>query len=97
MAKYILSPQAQASLKEIRAYTLKQFGKQQTMVYLKKLRNQMKALAIPPAMGKERPEIKVGYYCSFIGSHTIYYRLSDTHIDIIDVLHQSMEPMRHLT
>ena len=98
MAKYILSPQAQRNLKDIRAYTLKNFGKQQTTAYLKILQKHMKALAATPSKGKKRDEIKVGYCSSFIGSHTIYYRIvADSHIDIIDVLHQSMEPMRHLT
>ena len=97
MAKYILSPQAQRNLKDIRAYTLKNFGKQQTTAYLKILQKHMKALAATPSKGKKRDEIKTGYYSSFIGSHTISYRIAHTHIDIIDVLHQSMEPMRHLT
>lgn len=97
MAKYILSPQAQSSLQDIRDYTLKNFGKQQTTAYLKILQKHMKDLAATPTRGKERNEIKAGYYSSFIGSHTIYYRIADTHIDVIDELHQSMEPMRHLT
>jgi|TARA_B110000908_G_scaffold131051_1_gene154122 toxin ParE1/3/4 len=97
MAKYILSPQAQRNLKDIRAYTLKNFGKQQTRAYLKILQTHMKALAATPSKGKKRDEIKTDYYSSFIGSHTIYYRIAHTHIDIFDALHQSMEPMRHFT
>jgi toxin ParE1/3/4 len=96
MAKYILSPQAQGNLKDIRAYTLKNFGKQQTTAYLKILHKHTKDLAATPSKGKKRDEIKAGYYSSLIGSHTIYYRIADTHIEVIDVLHQSMEPMRHL-
>ena len=96
MPKYVLSPQAQASLKEIRSYSLENFGKRQTTLYLKKLRERMKDLAATPSKGKARDEIKVGYYSSFVGAHTIHYRVSDTHIDIIDVLHQHMEPTRHL-
>ncbi len=96
MSKYILSPQAQVSLKDIRDYTLEHFGKQQTTLYLQKLRKRMRELAITPSKGQKRDEIKVGYYSSFIGSHTIYYRISDIHIDIFDVLHQRMDPMRHL-
>ena len=96
MPKYILSPQAQSSLKSIRTYSLKQFGKQQTALYLKQLRDQMKELAASPSKGTARDEIKAGYYSAFVGSHTIYYRISDTHIDILDVLHQRMEPLRHL-
>lgn len=96
MPKYVLSPQAQISLKEIRAYSLENFGNLQTSNYLKKLREQMKNLAVTPSKGQERNEIKNGYYSSFVGSHTIYYRISDTHIDIIDILHQRMEPTRNL-
>lgn len=88
---------AQRNLKDIRAYSLKNFGKQQTTAYLKILQKHMKALAATPSKGVKRDEIKAGYYSSFIGSHTIYYRIAHAHIDIIDVLHQSMEPMRHLT
>lgn len=56
----------------------------------------MTHLAKHPQEGKARDDIKVGYYSYFEGSHTIYYRIRDTHIDVIDVLHQSMEPNRHL-
>ena len=96
MAKYILSPQAQSSLQDIRDYSLENFGKQQTTAYLKILQKHMKQLAATPTRGKERDEIKAEYYSSFIGAHTIYYRIANTHIDVIDVLHQSMEPNRHL-
>jgi len=96
MPKYILSPAAQISLKNIKKYTLKNFGQRQTTTYLKKLNERMKLLAAQPSQGKERSEIKAGYYSYFVGSHTIYYRISDTHIDIIDILRQSMEPTLHI-
>ncbi|WP_281281929.1 hypothetical protein [Aliikangiella coralliicola] len=41
-------------------------------------------------------DLKVGYHSDFIGSHTIYYRIKPTHIDVIDVLHQSMEASKHI-
>ena len=96
MSRYVLSPAAQESLKQIHKYSLENFGKRQTVLYLKKLRDRMQYLADSPARGKIRDDIKSGYYSHFEGSHTIYYRIRDTHIDIIDVLHQSMEPVRHL-
>ena len=83
MAKYILSPAAQNSLKEIKSYSLKNFGKRQTTIYLKKLHVCMQDLADTPSKGTERPELKKGYYSKFIASHAIYYRVSDTHIGII--------------
>jgi toxin ParE1/3/4 len=96
MPKYVLSPQAQKSLSQIRQYTLDNFGKQQTNNYLTALQIRMRYLAEYPLDGKPRSELKTGYYSYFEGSHTIYYCTRDTHIDIIDVLHQSMEPSRHL-
>ena len=96
MAKYSLSPQAQESLKGIHAYTLKNFGKQQTSKYIKELRNRMRELAISPSKGQERKEVKSGYYSSFVGSHTIYYRIANNHIEVMDVLHQSMDPIKNL-
>ncbi len=96
MPKYILSPQAQKSLKNIRAYSLETFGKKRTNAYLQALRDRMIMLAEAPSKGKERDEIKAGYYSFYEGSHTIYYRIADTHIDIIDILHQKMDPTLHL-
>ena len=96
MAKYVLSPEAQASLLNIKAYSITTFGKKRTTAYLKSMRDRMRSLSESPLMGKARDEIKKGYYSYFEGSHIIYYRITITHIDIIDVLHQSMEPSLHL-
>ncbi len=96
MAKFVLSLQAQKSLKQIQRYTFENYGKQQTSLYLNGLRKRMQQLAKSPLDGKPRSEIKTGYYNYYEGRHTIYYRIRDTHIDIIDILHQSMEPDGHL-
>jgi toxin ParE1/3/4 len=96
MAKYLLSPQAQTSLKNIQAYSLEHFGKKQTTAYLKNLRDCLRDLAATPSKGTARDDIKKGYHSYFVGSHTIYYRISNGYIGIIDVLHQRMEPTRHL-
>lgn len=96
MSTFILSPQAQGSLKDIQADTLKHFGQRQSIAYLEMLQKRMKDLALAPSSGKKRDEIKLGYYSSYIGSHTVYYRVVCSHIEVIDVLHQSREPMRHL-
>lgn len=96
MSKYLLSPAAQESLLEIKAYSIKTFGKKRTAVYLKVLRDRMRKLSESPLTGIARNDIKKGYYSYFEGSHTVYYRITETHIDIIDILHQSMEPSTQL-
>ena len=96
MANYLLSPQAQQSLVQISQYTLDSFGERQKKSYLKMLRDRMRAAAKSPEKGKERGDIKPGYYSIQAERHHIYYRIRDTHIEVIDVLHQSMEPKTHI-
>ena len=96
MPDYVLSPQAQHSLKQISRYTRENFGERQKRKYLKLLRDKMRSAAKSPDKGQRRSEIKEGYYSIRAGKHHIYYRIKETHIDIIDVLHQSMEPERHI-
>lgn len=96
MGNYVLSSNAQKSLKEIKSYSTETFGKRQTKIYLEKLQGRMRTLAENPKRGKTRDKIKVGYYSYLEGSHTIYYKILADHIAIIDILHQSMEPERHL-
>lgn len=97
MAKYLLSPEAQQSLRNIKAYSNKKFGPQRTKTYLQDIRHRMQALAENPSRGIIREDLKVGYHSDFVGSHTIYYRVQPAHIEIIDVLHQSMEPSKHIS
>lgn len=96
MTKFLLSPEAQESLKQIKAYSTKQFGVEQTKLYLNQLLTAFKKLAENPFQGTKRAELLPGCYSLFIGLHTIYYRVNNEMVEVIDVLHQSMEPQRHL-
>lgn len=96
MIQYFLSPEAQESLRQIKAYSIQQFGAERTRLYLQDILNCFRALAENPHQGLSRDELKPGYFSSFVGTHTIYYRIKSDRIEIIDVLHQSMEPERHL-
>ena len=96
MPQYLLSPQAQKHLKQIRDYTVKNHGEIQKKAYMKMLRDKMRLVAKKPTEGKARDDIKSGYYSIRVEKHFIYYRIRSTHVDIIDVLHESMEPHRHI-
>ncbi len=96
MVEYLLSLEAQQSLKEIKSFSIRNFGEQRAKIYLGDILTRFRELAANPLLGKVRNELKEGYYSSFVGSHTIYYRTNSSLIEIIDVLHQSMEPKRHL-
>lgn len=97
MPKYILSPQAQKRIRQIRDYTLQNHGERQKKAYMTMLRDKMRQAAKTPSKeGKNRDDIKPGYFSIRAEKHYIYYRIRDTHIDIIDILHESMEPHRHI-
>jgi toxin ParE1/3/4 len=97
VANYVLSPEAARSIAEIDTYTAKQFGPKQAIRYLESLLDRLEFIAEDPQRGMHRPELNVDCFSYFVGSHTIYYRVKAEQIQIIDVLHQSMEPARHLT
>lgn len=96
MAKYILSPNAQDSLCGIKLYSTNHFGERQTRIYLEEIHKRMREVAENPQKGKSRNALLEGYYSINAGSHVIYYTIKNTHIDIVDILHQRMEPLRHL-
>jgi toxin ParE1/3/4 len=96
MAEHLLSPHAQQSLVQISQYTLDNFGERQKKRYLKMLRERMRTAAKNPEKDKVCDDIKTGYYCLQAEKHTIYYRIRNSHIEIIDVLHQSMESNIHI-
>jgi toxin ParE1/3/4 len=96
MTQYFLSPNAQKSLRNIKAYSLEEFGEEQAIIYLKLIEKKLQMIAESPDIGREREEIKTGYLSFLAGSHIIFYRKDSNHVDIIDILHQSMEPYRHL-
>ena len=96
MGKYKLSTEAQNSLHSMKTYSDKTFGKQRTKAYLQNIRKRMQALADNPLLGIVREDLNVGYHSDFVGSHTIYYRIYSTHIGIISILHQSMDPSKYV-
>ncbi len=96
MTQYFLSPNAQKSLRKIKTYSLKQFGEEQAITYLKLIEKKLQMIAKSPDIGRKREEIKKGYLSFLAGSHVVFYRKAKSHVDIIDLLHQSMEPYRHL-
>ncbi len=98
MARYLLTIEAEHSLEEIKAFSIKEFGKKQATIYLTKLRDRMRFLAENPKLGMARTDLLFDWLCHSYpeGSHTIYYEIYTDHIVIIDVLHQSMEPELHL-
>jgi toxin ParE1/3/4 len=86
-----VTPRAAKDLKNIAAYTLKMWGKDQTHKYLQAMERRFMWLSENPEFGKHRSDICEGYYSYPQGSHIIFYLIRDACIDIIGVLHQRMD------
>ncbi len=91
MSSYRLSPEAKKDLLVIRAYTRDKWGNQQAQKYIDALEKKCEELAQSPNMGRERPEIKSGYRSLPEGKHVIFYRVGNSGIDILRILHGRMD------
>ena len=93
----ILSPRSKADLADIYAYTLQSWGKAQADAYLDKIQQSFNQLLDNPQMGRERPDIKDGYRCLNIEKHVLFYRIVETEIHILGVLHSRMDVVNRLS
>ena len=91
MPSYSLSPEAKKDLLTIRAHTQNKWGIQQAQKYIDALEIKCEKLARSPHIGRERPEIKPGYRSITEGKHVIFYRVGDSGIDILRILHERMD------
>ena len=91
MPSYSLSPEAIKDLLTIRAQTQNKWGIQQAQKYIDALEKKCEKLARSPHIGQERPEIKPGYRSINEGKHVIFYRVGDSGIDILRILHGRMD------
>jgi toxin ParE1/3/4 len=89
--KYILSSAAETDLEEIFDYTLLRYNQEQALKYLNSLEETITQLCANPYLGKIRAEIKAELRSIPKGEHTIYYHISDDHIRVVRVLHNSRD------
>ena len=92
---YRLAPLAEADLEAIWLYTVQAWSVDQADIYLGELFSAFDGLAKGHKLG--RPvNVRAGYIKYLVGAHVVYFRLSACGIDVIRILHQSMDVERHL-
>ena len=82
---------AKEDLKNIGRYTLKQWGLQQRNSYLSNLNDSFKKLLVMPQIGASCDHIRQGYRKLREAEHVIFYRISNDILDVIRILHKSMD------
>ena len=90
-----LLPAAVLDLEGIREYSAKRWGEVQASLYLDLVLAALDGLADGSRIGV-RSDVRPHLLRANVRSHTIFYRQSDTSVDIVRVLHQSMDVRRRL-
>ncbi len=96
MTGYRLTPAAQGDLSSIWDYTRERWGDDQAETYVLEIRAAIERIAQDPRRGHACDEIREGYRRYGIGSHLLFYRERPDGVDVIRILHQRMDPTRHL-
>ncbi|TQO19239.1 toxin ParE1/3/4 [Rhodoglobus vestalii] len=96
MKSYRLTPAAQRDLSEIWDFTQERWDKTQAEIYISELRAAIERIAADPRRGRACDDILEGYRRYSIGSHSVFYVERAESVDVIRILHQQMDPTRHV-
>lgn len=97
MSGYRLTPAAQRDISSIWDFTTDRWGVNQAETYVTEIRDAIERIAARPDRGRACDEVREGYLRYAVGSHLIFYReRSRGGVDVIRILHQRMDPTRHL-
>lgn len=96
LLEIIKTPAAEQDLIDIWYYTATQWGDDQADTYVDRLEEAMLRLLRHPEIGVDCAELRAGYRRTGAGRHLIYYRIADTAIEVVRVLHVSMDAEAHL-
>lgn len=89
--KIVLHENAIADLEDIWLYTLETWSLEQADRYYDLLIKEIDFLSKKPKSGKNLSSLRPGYYSSKVKSHFIFYKFSATELDVIRILHESMD------
>lgn len=91
MLQVILSPQAEEDITDILQYTITQWGEAQAYTYLGVVKDTISTIRDYPKMGHGRSGLPAVYKIFPAGKHIVVYRVEDTTIYILRVLHEKMD------
>ncbi|SJM55640.1 type II toxin-antitoxin system RelE/ParE family toxin [Gulosibacter sp. 10] len=96
MSRYRLTPAAQRDLSSIWDFTEERWSARQAEMYIGEIRAAIERIADDPRRGRSCDEIREGYRRYGIGRHLLFYTADAENVDVIRILHQRMDPARHL-
>jgi toxin ParE1/3/4 len=91
-----LTLEAQGDFRDIIQCTIETWGEAQSFVYQDKLTMGLETLRRNPRIGRSREDILPDYRVYNVGKHIIIYWLTGRSITVIRILHERMDPTKHL-
>lgn len=96
MTRVTFSPLAAADVEAIWDYTSENWDEAQAERYVTRLRSAIESLAKHSRPGRACNEIRPGYRKLLVGSHLLFYRMNDSGIEVVRILHQRMDVDEYL-
>ena len=91
--RLVLTPPADADLRDILAYTLREWGRAQRNAYRAIMMQRLKRLTDHPLLGPAREDVFPGCRSLTIEQHIAYYRPTETQIVVARILHVRRDPI----
>lgn len=95
MGLFVLSPVAQRDVGEIWDYSAQRWVEDRADSYVRDIRAAIQAVADDPRRGHEC-DIREGYSQYSVGRHILFFKRFPDRVEVIRILHQSMDLQRHL-
>jgi len=86
MNKYVLSLEAEFDLERLLEFGIVVFGEAVAITYFDGLVGRFESIAIAPLQYPEVNNIREGYRLSVFKSHSVYFRSTEKHVEIIRIL-----------
>ena len=95
MPQFRLTAKAVEDMKAIGRFTERKWGREQRNRYLAMLDSSFDTITHQPAIGTACDYVRTGYRKYHVGRHLIFYRQKNEGVEIIRILHDSMDTESH--
>lgn len=96
MRNIVYSFLAENDLLEIWVYTADEWSFSQADIYLDQLNTGVTHLISNPKLGREREDLRKGYRSLLVNHHLVFYKIVGEEIQVIRILHESVDVPQHL-
>lgn len=94
--RILLSPRAHGDIEHIWQYSAQNWGIEQAELYIRQIAAHIEQLSTHPHLARPCPEIRPGYAKYRTGAHFLYLRRQNDALEVIRILHESMDVAQHL-